>query len=237
MTATSALIDVNTIVDRFLLKYKLSTEDAFIYLEHCANAIRDFHLYDSPNVVPAKVSISSLGIIEMPSDMVGFNELYKFVDGVKWAFTLNDNIITTTTTTAGVEGQDSAFGEGEAIKDPKSDTYGGVGGVNDYYYKLDWKARRIFCDGIISDTVVLLYTTSGIELSGTTYVPEFITPMLDSYMLWKSSYWIPTLVRERQSLEKDYTNAESRARNLINAMGYNEWHDLLLSITTQAPLR
>jgi hypothetical protein len=235
--ATPALISINSIVDRFLLKYKLSTDDAFIYLEHCANAVRDFHLYDSPSTVPAKVTISALGIVEMPQDMVGFNELYKFVDGVKWPFTYNDNIITTTTTTLGVEGVDSAYGEGQAIRDPKSDTYGGVGGVNDYYYKPDWKARRIFVEGTISDTAVLVYTTSGIELTGTTSVPEFITPMLDSYMLWKSSYWIPSLVRERQMLEKDYTNAENRARNLINAMDYNQWHDLLLSITTQAPLR
>jgi hypothetical protein len=237
MTATSALIDVNTIVDRYLLKYKKTTEDSFIYLEHACNCIRDFHLYDSPEMVTEKVTVSALGIIEMPDSMVGFNGLYKFVDGVKWYFTLNDNVITTTTTTAGVEGQSDTYGEGEAIKDPKSDTYGGVGGVNDYYYKLDWKARRIFCEGLISDTVMLEYTTSGVEIAGVTYVPEFVTPMIDNYLLWKESYWLPELVRERQGREKDYTNSESKVRNLINAMGYNEWRDLLLSITTMSPLR
>jgi len=235
--ATPAQISVNEVVSRYLFKYKLSTDDAFIYLEHACNCVRDFHLYDSPNVVPAKVTITALGIIEMPQDMVGFNELYKFIDGVKWPFTFNDNIITTTTIIGGVETRDADYGEGEAIVDPKSDTYGGIGGVNDYYYKPDWKSRRIFVEGTINDTAVLLYTTSGVELTGTTYIPEFITPMLDSYMLWKSSYWIPTLVRERGMLEKDYKNAEAKIRNLINGMGYNEWKDLLLSLTTQAPLR
>jgi len=237
MVATSALIDVNTIVDRYLLKYKKTTEDSFIYLEHACNCIRDFHLYDSPDLVTEKVSISALGIIEMPTSMVGFNKLYKFTDGVKWSFTQRDDVITTTTTTLGVEGQDSTYGEGSALKDPKSDTYGGVGGVNDYYYKPDWKARRIFVEGLISDTVMLEYTTSGVEVSGVTYVPEFITPMIDNYLLEKETFWMPELARERDSRAKNYTNAENRIRNLINAMGYDEWRDLLNSITTMAPLR
>ena len=234
---TSALISINDVVSRFLLKYKLSTEDAFIYTEHCANAIRDFHLYDSENVVSEKVTISALGIIELPASMIGFNGLFKPSNGEWWPFTRKDSIVNTTTTTLGVEARDSDFGEGAAVQDPKTSTYGGVGGVNDYYYTIDWKARRIFCEGLVSDTVLLRYTSSGIELSGTTYVPEMITPMLDSYMLWKSSYWIKDLVRERESLKRDYTDAETRIRNFINSMTYDEWRDLLLGITSQAPLR
>jgi hypothetical protein len=235
--ATNALISLNEIVDRYLFKYKLPTDDAFIYLEHICNCVRDFHLYDSPNEVPAKVTISALGIIEMPSDMVGFNDLYKFVSGIKWSFTYNDNIITTTTIIDGVETLDADYGEGESLDDPKSDTYGAVGGVNEYYYKPNWYARRIFVEGTKNDTAVLVYTTSGIELTGTTYVPEFITPMIDSYLLWRSSYWLPALKRERESLERDYTKAELKIRNFINSMTYSEWHDLLLSLTTMAPQR
>jgi len=235
--ATNALIDINTIVTRFLLKYKLSTEDAVIYTEHCANCVRDFHLYDSPNVVSEKIAISALGIIEMPGDMVGFNGLFSTTEGELWSFTERDRIVNTTTFTGAVEGQDSAFGEGAVLNDPRSDTYGGLGGVNDYYYTIDWKARRIFCEGIKSTTVLLRYTTSGVETSGVTYVPEFITPMLDAYMLWRSSYWIPPMVREREMLEKDYTKAEAKVRTLINAMTADQWRDLLLSITSQAPIR
>jgi len=235
--ATPALIGINEIVSRYLLKYKKTTEDSFIYLEHASNCVRDFHLYDSPNVVTQKIAVSALGIIEMPSDMVGFNGLYKFVDGVMWSFTPRDDIAVTTTMVAGVESQDEDYGEGEALKDPKTDTYGGVGGVNDYYYKIDWKARRIFIEGTTSDTVILKYTTSGVELTGTTYVPEFITPMIDSYLLWKETYWLPELARERDIRAKDYDKAEYKVRNLVNAMTADEWRDLLLSITTMAPLR
>jgi hypothetical protein len=235
--ATPALLDLNQVVTRFLLKYKLPLEDAVIFTEHAANCLRDFHLYDSPNVVSAKIAVSALGIIEMPSDMVGFNGLFMPLNGELWSFTEKDTIVNTTTFTGGVEGQDSDFGEGVAITDPKTDTYGGVGGVNDYYYTIDWKARRIFCEGIVSDTVLLKYTTSGVETAGTTYIPEFITPMLDSYMLWKASYFTESLMRQRPMLEKDYERAEFKIRNLINSMSYAEWRDLFLGITTQAPMR
>lgn len=234
--ATAGLTSINKIIDRFLLKNEKSFDRAWIYTEHACDAVRDLHLYDLPNLVTTKVTISALGIIEFPTDLIGFNSLYKFVDGLKWKFTLREDLITTTSTVLGVEAIDEDYGEGEALKDPKSDTYGGVGGVNDYYYKIDWKARRIFTN-IKTDTAVLEYTTSGIEMTGTTYVPEFTVPVIDAYLSWKDCFLEPRLERYASEREKSYLNAEARVRNLVNAMGYDEWHDLLLSITTPAPLR
>jgi hypothetical protein len=235
--ATPALVSINSMVDMFLLKFELSTDRAWLFTQHACDAVRELHLYDLPNLVTTKVSVSALGIIEMPTDMIGFNGLYKFVDGVKWSFTRRDDVITTTTTTLGVEGQDTTYGEGSALKDPKSDTYGGVGGVNDYYYKIDWKARRIFIEGQISDTVMLEYTTSGIEMTGTTYVPDMVTPVIDAYLNWKDCFLDPRLERYAEQREKSYLDKENRVRNLVNSMSYDEWHDLLLSLTTQSPLR
>lgn len=236
--ATDALISINEVVTRFFIKYPdISTRYALALTEHCINCFRDYSIYDSPNVVTEKIDISALGIIEMPDDMIGFNGLFINVQNELWAFTAKDTIVNTTTYTGLVEGQDDHFGEGGAITDPKTDDYGGVGAVNDYYYTIDWKARRIFCEGIVSDTVFLRYTTSGVETSGTTYVPEFITPMLDSYMYWKSTYFVDKLRRERDIAERDFTRAEMKIRNLQSAMTYDQWRDLFLSITTQAPLR
>jgi hypothetical protein len=235
--ATPALVSINSMVDMFLLKFELSTDRAWLFTQHACDAVRELHLYDLPNLVTTKVSISALGIIEFPTDLIGFNGLYKFVDGVKWSFTRRDDVITTTTTTLGVEGQSTTYGESSALKDPKSDTYGGVGGVNDYYYKIDWKARRIFIDGLISDTVMLEYTTSGVETTGTTYLPDYCTPVIDAYLQWKMCFLVQGMERYADQREKSYTKATDKIRNLVNGMTADEWRDLLLSITTQAPLR
>jgi hypothetical protein len=235
--ATPAILSINEAVSRYLLKYKLPQEDMVSYIEHACDALRELHLNDLPNLVTSKVAISALGIIELPTDCIGVNGLYMFVDGVKWYFTLNDGIITTTTIAGGVESQTATYGEGQAIVDPKTDTYGGVGGVNDYYYKIDWKARRIFCEGIISDIAMLEYVTSGIELTGTTYVPSQALSVIDTYLKWKESYLIPGQERFAESRERNYNNAVYKLRNLVNAMSYEQWRDTLLSVTTQAPLR
>lgn len=235
--ATAALVDINRVVTDYLLGYKKTTEDSFIYVKHACDCIRDFHLYDSPNVVTEKIAVSALGIVEFPTDMIGFNGLSINIDGELWSFSRKDTLVNTTTFTGAIEGQDDHFGEGVAVNDPKTDTYGGIGGVNDYYYTIDWKARRIFCEGITSDIVFLRYTTSGIEVSGTTYVPIFVIPLVEDYLKWKECYWINGLERYAELREKNYTKTELKIRNLINAMTADEWHDLLLSITTQAPIR
>jgi len=236
--ATPALIDINQAVSQYLLKYKKSTEDALIYTEHACLCFQDFSLYDGNNLVTVKVTVTANKWIVMPSDMVGFNDLMVLqTDGSFWPCTERDDMITTTTTTAGVEGRDSTIGEGAALADPKSSTYGGVGGVNDYYYKKEWKERRIYTEGFTTETVVLQYTSTGIEMSGTTYIPTLIVPMVDAYLLWKESYWIPTLFRERESREKDYKNRRMEARNFVSSMSYNQWRDLFLSMTTQSVIR
>jgi len=237
MSKTAAMINVETVVSRFLLKYKLSTDDAFIYTEHCCNAIRDFNLYDSDLPITEKVTVNANKWIDMPSDMIGFIDLVLPIGGAWWSFTEKREIVNTTTFTGLTEGRDSTFGEGVDMTQPRSLDYGAKGAVNDYYYTIDWSARRIFVNGIESDTVVLIYTTSGIEASGTTQVPEMITPMLDAYMLWKSSYWRQELARERQMLEKDFTNARLSIRNLINSMSYNQWRDVILGSATQSVQR
>ena len=237
MAATPALLDIETVVTRYLLKYKKTTEDFAIYLEHACNATRDFQLFHSADVVTEKVTINANKWIEMPTDMLSFIDLATPIEGKWWSFTRQDDIVNTTTFTGLIEGRDSDFGEGVDIKHAMSDTYGAKGGVNAYNYMIDWDARRIYVDGISSETIVLKYVSSGVTVGGTTYVPDFMTPVIDTYLLWKESYWIVGLARERQLRERDYTNEVLKARNLINSLSYNELRDILLGSATQTVVR
>jgi len=238
--ATDALITLDQVVSRFMLKYELLPERAVSLTEHAANCLRDYYLYDAPDLQISKLSVNTLstnvGYVTMPDDMIGFNGIAVPMDGEWWHFTQKDSIVNTTTTTLGIESVDTAFGEGEGITDPKNDTYGGVGGVNDYYYKVDWDARRIYTEGISTGTVAVMYTSSGVTASGTTYLPEFITPMLDAYLLWKLSIMNGD-VRSEQLREKSFEKSELKVRGFINSMTYSEWSDLFASLTTQSPQR
>lgn len=234
---TSALITIEEAITRFLLKYRKDTNNYISYLEHACNALREFMIYDSREYRTEKVSVDALGIIEMPDDMIGFKDVMVAKDGEWWSFTLRPDKVNTTTTTAGVEGQDSAFGEGVNVKDGVTTTYGSRGGVNAYYYTIDWNARRIFCDGIVSDTVVLKYVSNGVQVSGTTYMPDMFTPVVDAYLLWKETYWEKDFVREREGRRQDYVNERLKLRYYINHLTASQWYDLIWGGMTQGPKR
>ena len=233
MAASNALRTIEEIVTDFLLKYKKTTEDVIIYTSHACECVKLWNLYHGNEVTTAKVSITANSLIEMPADMVGFVDLCWYFDGRYWSFTEQRDIVTTTTTVGVTESRDPDFEEGEAIAHANTYTYGGRGGVNAYNYNIDWKVRRIFTEGIVSDTAILFYTSSGLTVGSSTYVSDLLSTVLDAYMLWKETYWIPSLARERQLREKDYTNEVLSARNFVNALTYNQLRDILLGSFTQ----
>lgn len=234
---TSALISIEEVVTRYLLKYKKSNDDYLLYLEHACNSLRQYRVHSAPEARTEKISVSALGIIEMPTDLIRLKDVSVAYNGEWWTMTERPDMVNTTTFTGVVEGHDSTFGEGVALKDGITYTYGARGGVNSYYYMVDYNARRIFCDGIVSDTALLKYVSSGIALNGTTYVPDLLTEVIDNYLLWKETYWIQELVRERKARQDDLKDANLKVRNVINSMSASQWRDLFWGSMTQTPKR
>jgi hypothetical protein len=236
--ATDAVIDINEIVSRFCLLYKKSTEDVVTYVEHACMCYSDFNLYDGNVVTYAKFTLDlTKKWIDMPDDMQTFVELTTPDRGSNWSFTEKSKMVTTTTTTGGVEGRDEAQGEGVPIDQNRVTGYGAKGGWNQFRYKIDWATRRIYIDGDITENIVLFYVSSGLKTTGSTEVPAFVMPMIHAYLLHKETYWVPGLERERGIREVDYWKEKMRVRNLINAMTYDQWKDIFLSSATQSPQR
>ncbi len=233
----AALISVEEAVTRFLLKNKKPNTDYVVYLENACDCLREFRLNDSKEARTEKVAVSALGIVEMPDDMIGFKDICVARNGEWWSMTLRPDMVNTTTIVAGVETHDSTFGEGVAPLDNLTYSYAARGAVNDYYYTIDWNARRIFCHGIISDTVLLKYTSSGVALSGTTYIPEELTLTMDAYLLWRETFWIDKLIRERGSREQNYVNARITLRNRLRSLTASQWKDLFWGLFNQNPQR
>lgn len=237
MAETAGIVDINSVVDRFLFKMKLPKDDGFIFTEHACDCWRDIRAKHSNEYTTEKVSIDSLGIIEMPSSMIGFVKLGVYSNGELWTFTERPDMVNTTTTVAEVETRSSTYNEDDAVVDGATSTFGAKGAVNTYYYTLDWDARRIFCDGITSDTGILKYTSSGINTTGTTYVPEVAVPVLDAYMMWKKAYWDGATRGERLDRERDYIRERDEFRNLQFSITIDQLMDVLWGQTTQGPTR
>lgn len=220
MAHTTAVTEIGKIVDKYVFKHKLSQDDWFVYLQHACDVFRNVNLRHGNNVVTAKVTISALGIIEMPTDMIGFSNLFIPIDGEFWSFSDVPRKVTTTTTTLGVEGQDSLEGEGVDVKQPPNYQYSSRGN-NEYGRKIDWAARRIFCDGIKSDTAVLQYTSSGLVVSGTTYVPQEVEAVIDAYLNWKRTEMNP----KSQGSITYYFDQYERAKNELRIIRFMPTRD------------
>jgi hypothetical protein len=237
MAETAGIIDINSCVSRFMFKFRLPMEDGFVFTEHACDCWRDLRAKHSNEYTTEKVSIDSLGIIEMPSSMMTFSALGLYKDGELWTFTEKPNMVNTTTTVAEVETRSSTYDEDDAVVDGSTNVYGSRGGINSYYYTLDWDARRIFCDGITSDTAILKYTSSGISTTGTTYVPEIAVPVIDSYLMWKKGYWDGSTRGVMQDRERDYIRERDEFRNLQFSMTIDQLMDVIWAGTTQGPTR
>jgi hypothetical protein len=240
MAYTSALIDIEEVVSRFLFKYKHGLEDAPLYVEHACDCVQHFSLYDGNQLATEKVTVNpTLFCIDMPSDMLSFIDLVTPVHGGWWSFSEKKQIVNTTTFTGLVEGRDSAQGEAVTIDQPRVTSYGAKGAWNKFRYTLDWVARRIYVDQTYdaADYIVLMYVSSGIQATGQTTVPAFVIPLIDKYLLLKETFWMPELARERQLREVDYGRERMEVRSLLNSMTYDQWRDCILISSTQTSQR
>lgn len=133
---------------------------------------------------------------------------------------------------------DSSIAEtsAESILDYKTTDYGARGGNNTYYYLPDWKRRKIFLNGIPTDTVILQYISSGLSLTGDTYVPAQAAPVVDAYLRWMQADIDGGGINERRDRERVYKEALMMFRRTILPSA-QQFKDALLSITTQSPIR
>ena len=70
MADTAALIPLNKVVDRFIFKYRLPPDDYVNYFEHAADCVRELNARAISYITTSTQTVSSLGVINMPSDMI-----------------------------------------------------------------------------------------------------------------------------------------------------------------------
>jgi hypothetical protein len=237
MSKTTAYTEISKLIDKYLFVKKLQQDDYFVYLQMACDCYRDISLRHSNATITAKMAVSSLGIIEMPQDMVGFLKLYVAFNGEMWSFTRKSKKVMTTTTTGNVEGQDIVFGEGVDVHDDRYLGLGAKGGVNPYYMNIDWNARRIFCDGFKSDTAVLIYTSSGLTVGGNTYIPQECEAVIRSYIDWQRELNATQSLGMLQTKEKYYNDEIFKLRLFNFLPSKDEISDAWDSSSTQTPQR
>ena len=233
MAETSGLKTLDQVVEEFLFKTKKPKDEYFRFYQFAIDGIRKMRMLHMKGVTKwARLNISALGTIAMPSDYVSFIGVVVPISGQFWYLTEKNNIVITTTGGA----LDSDEGEGVDISDSYYMGYPATGGINrEGYFKIDEPNRRIWINSADRTDVVLLYNSSGVNLTGATYVPQRAVEALHTFMLNKDAmYTGDANMASFYALELSKAIDELKYVEAPSAM---EFRDVLYSIMNPLPQR
>jgi hypothetical protein len=226
MAETTALIELKKVVDRYMFKYKLPDDDAANYFEHAADCVRDLNTHAISSYNQTTESVSSLGVLDMPTDMSGLIGVALPYKGELWYFTEKQFMIIKLTA------------DDQMPTDYESawQTYGTTGAKNLFYFRVDWKGRKIYIDGAEGEDVQLQYISSGLDLAAPTTVPAIATPAIDAYLRWAQGEIEGKSINEQLKRDRKYERQLSLLK-VQSLPALREIKDYFLSMTTQAAQR
>lgn len=182
-------MDIEDVVRFILWTTKRPKSERKRYLELVIWAYRDMclnHVKDGIKVT--KQAPTSINTVPFPDDMEDFVAVGEPVNGKFIPYSRRDDIIITTTVTGSIESLDPSDGEGVDINDQMNGGFSASGGANIYgYYRVDEENRRLFLNKQTRSEVILIYKTSGVKLSETTYVPKKYLKAIINFVLWQDS--------------------------------------------------
>lgn len=164
MADQTATVSLQTIVKRFILKYKIFEDDFVNYLEHAADCLRDLNISHLSYYIQANLTLDSVGKVAFPTDMIDFISLGKIEDDVYYTFM-----------------QSTDLAVPSALTDYTSSAW------DQYYYFLDWPSRIIYCQSLPAEEITVRYISSGISTTAETVVPVQCTQVIDAYLRWKQA--------------------------------------------------
>lgn len=183
MADQAATVALQTIVKRFILKYKIYEDDYINYLEHAVDCFRDLNISHLSYFKQADLTLDAVGKVSFPNDMIDFIALGVIRDDVFYTFVQSTDLSIPTSV--------SSY-DGSAW--------------NKYFYYLDWPGRQIYCQSLPTETVTIRYVSSGINSGAETMVPVQCTQVIDAYLRWKQAQMDGAGLGEQQIREVNYVN-------------------------------
>lgn len=226
VTYAPALVSIGNIVNAFMLKRELPLSKFVPLLEHAFDCVRDHTTHTSRLYSRKTYAVSALGTpLVMPEDMVDFIAIALGDEKTLWKFTENSSMNV------------DELGPDKDIDDSSDSLgYGGRGGVNDYYYKLDWENRYIYLDGAEGKNVILFYISTGIRTDSETMVDVTMTSMINAYLYYRLGELEDESINELDRRNRAYEN-EVKLVSKHKLPPLNTIRDYFLKLTTQGITR
>jgi len=215
-----AVIKLSDAVKQILHETDRPTSNFFKYLQLASRAILEIrtHIVTYPKQVT--IPMDEKRTISFPDDMVRFISIGAAIDGKLWTYTYRDEIIM----------EEDLEGGAKHEMDTYEPPYSGAavrGGKNTHYYKIDYDNRLIYVMGFPVQDVILTYTSTGIDVHDTVYIPQEMVGAIKAYIMWEEIKYNPDVADNYRHRMEYYFHQQRRLLASLKQPTLDQWADAL----------
>lgn len=204
-------ITLRTVVNKARMTGRIPEQDDAMCFQLAIDGMKDLSLFSLPQKQMVKITVDSLGRVQLPKDYLMFIAIGVPRNGVLYTFTNNKSIVQTTDKTYVYEAKDTTYGEGQSIPVVAQYSYGSGGGINETYFVINERGRYIQLLDFTGTEATLHYVSSGISDSPDgVEIPVIAEDALIAYVLWKYVQYDNTVpISEKEYRKLAYADAEA----------------------------
>jgi hypothetical protein len=232
MADRAGTLTIRQLVDGLITRQRGNRENNAFYRWAllAMDAYRHLRLFSLNEPVYVKLTPDALNRVSLPTDYIGFVNIYVPVGGKLVSLTRDDQIVPTLSGLTGAETLDSTDGEGVSIADEPYAGYMTVGGYNvDGYYTLDEERRKIILVDLSRTEVVLAYISTGVS-STDTFIPMEAVPAMEAHMIWNDKLYQGKL--NEAKFWEDVFDRRADELAALKSPTLDEWLDAIYSQVT-----
>ena len=243
MTSSNALVSIEQIAASYAnSKGQYGKAQVYRYLQIILEGVTELAIFEPSEI--GKINwyagaIDSTGCIDLPIDCIDYVRIGTCINGVLYTLTRNDNICMPIGMECGiVTGLDTTQTlPGEPIYwNWNTVDYASTGGHNFMYFRMDKANRRIVFKGdCVGREIVIEYISTGISLSGDTWIPREYMQMLKLYLNWQIKLYADD--KNTEYAAREYAIEKQRLRNFAWAFRSDEFLDMIRGNFTRAVKR
>jgi hypothetical protein len=235
MDALTTLEDVvNSVLNRL-------NEDESQYIRYYQIAIEqlvDFNLFQIRGFNVVELSMDDNHRVMMPSDCIRILAIGVPYLGRLWQFTKDDSIYRGQSIKNGILSSDTDMADGNVVEQSIDNGYAVRGGVNEFYYTIDYNQRKILISGTPKTPITLHYVSSGISEEGVTYLPLEAKNALVACIIHKAKLYDRSVnLGEKAIYEKEYAKQSRKLKILQTTLSIDTLHDAWLKTIRQTAKR
>lgn len=188
MADSTAYVDLDYVVRNLINELGAAQHKRFRnrYLQIAVGGLRELNLYHLNKFKQQWISVSStLGTVAWPSDLVKWLAVGYNLNGRFWTLTRDDDIIIPSGTVDNQDSLNTSRDENEDIERSTSAAFGTRGGVNSNYFTVDETNRRFVINGDSISEVLVLYLSTGLNMSGVSVIPVQAVRALKDFIVWR----------------------------------------------------